>query len=135
MSRPDAGPDVERAKQEFLKEIEIDPNNAGAIYILGELGRRDQKCDEAIPRYTQAIKLDPNFAEAYLGLGYCQVLLKKYDDAIPPLRTAERLIPMNPEVHHSLGTALQRSGHNDEAQKEFAIHEKLSSGAATAKPE
>jgi tetratricopeptide (TPR) repeat protein len=136
LSRPDAGPDAaERAKQEFLKEIVIDSQNAGAIYILGELDRRDQKCDEAIPRYTQAIKLDPNFAEGYLGLGYCLVILKKYEDAIPPLRTAERLMPMNPEVHHSLATALQRSGHNDEAQKEFAIHEKLSSASGTAKPE
>ena len=136
LSRPDAGPDAtERAKQQFLKEIQIDPNNAGAIYILGELDRRDQKWDEALSRYTQAVKVDPNLAEAYLGLGYCLVNLKKYEDAIPPLRTAERLMPMNPEVHHSLGTALQRSGHNDEAQKEFAIHEKLSSGAGTAKPE
>ena len=136
LSRPDAGPDAtERAKQEFLKEIQIDPNNAGAIYILGELDRRDQKWDEAISRYTQAVKLDPNFAEAYLGWGYCLVNLKKYEDAIPPLRTAERLMPANPEVHNSLGTALQRSGHKDEAQKEFAIHEKLRSEGGTDKPE
>lgn len=136
LSRPDAGPDApERAKQEFLKEIQIDPNNAGAIYILGELDRRDQKWDEAISRYTQAIKVDPNLAEAYLGLGYCLVNLKKYEDAIPPLRTAERLMPQNPEVHHSLGTALQRTGHKDEAQKEFAIHESLRSAAGTEKPE
>src|SRR5690242_21316617 len=40
-------------------------------------------------------------------------------DAIPPLRMAERFIPENPEVHNSLGTALQRSGHKDEAQKEL----------------
>ena len=136
LSRPDAGPDAtERAKQEFLKEIEIDPNNAGAIYILGELDRRDQNWDEAISRYTQAVKLDPNFAEAYLGWGFCLVNLKKYEDAIPPLRTAERLMPANPEVHNSLGTALQRSGHKDEAQKEFAIHEKLRSEGGTDKPE
>jgi len=136
LSRPDAGPDAtERAKQEFLKEIQIDPNNAGAIYILGELDRRDQKWDEAISRYTQAVKVDPNLAEAYLGWGYSLVNLKKYEDAIPPLRTAERLMPMNPEVHHSLGTALQRSGHSDEAQKEFAIHEKLRSAAGTQSPE
>lgn len=134
LSRPDAGPDAtERAKQEFLKEIQIDPNNAGAIYILGELDRRDQKWDEAISRYTQAVKVDPNLAEAYLGWGYCLVNLKKYEDAIPPLRTAERLMPMNPEVHHSLGTALQRSGHSDEAQKEFAIHEQLRAGTGTEK--
>lgn len=136
LSRPDAPADAtERAKQEFLKEIQIDPNNAGAVYILGELDRRDQKWDEAISRYTQALKVDPNLAEAYLGLGYCLVNLKKYEEAIPPLRTAERLMPENPEVHHSLGTALERSGHKDEAQKEFAIHESLRSAAGTDKPE
>ncbi len=136
LSWPDAGPDAtERAKQEFLKEIQLDPNNAGAVYILGELDRRDQKWDEAITRYTQAVKLDPNLAEAYLGWGFCLVNLKKYEDAIPPLRTAERLMPANPEVHHSLGTALERSGHKDEAQKEFAIHETLISGGGTQKPE
>lgn len=136
LSRPDAGPGaIERAKQEFLKEIQIDPNNAGAIYILGELDRRDQKWDEAISRYTQAIKLDPNLAEAYLGLGYSLVNLKKYEEAISPLRTAERLMPQNPEVHNSLGTALQRSGRTEEAQKEFAIHESLRSGTGAEKPE
>src|SRR6266478_9007821 len=51
LSRPDAGPDaVERAKQEFLKELEVDPHNAGAHYVLGELARRDEKWDEAISR-------------------------------------------------------------------------------------
>lgn len=136
LSRPDAGPDApERAKQEFLKEIQIDPNNAGAIYILGELDRRDQKWDEAIARYTQALKVDPNLAEAYLGWGYCLVNLKKYEDAIPPLRTAARLMPANPEVHNSLGTALARTGHKEEAQKEFAIHETLRAGAGTQNPE
>jgi len=136
LSRPDVGPDVaERAKQEFLKEIQIDPSNAGAHYILGELARRDQKWDDAISRYNQALKADPNLGEAYLGLGYCLVNEKKYEDAIAPLRTAERFMPENPEVHNSLGAALQRSGHKDEAQKEFAIHEKLISAEGTAKPE
>ena len=70
LSRPDAGPNaMERAKQEFLKEIQIDPNNAGAIYILGELDRREQKWDEAISRYTQAVKVDPNLGGSVPGLG------------------------------------------------------------------
>jgi tetratricopeptide (TPR) repeat protein len=136
LSWPDAGPDAtERAKQELLKEIQLDPNNAGAIYILGELDRRDQKWDEAVSRYKQAVKIDPNLGEAYLGLGYCLVNLKKYEEAIPPLRTAAQMMPQNPEVHNSLGTALQRSGHKEEAQKEFAIHETLISAGGTAKPE
>ena len=136
LSRPDAGADAaERAKQEFLKEIEIDPSNAGAHYILGQLARRNEKCDEAIPRFSEATKLNPNFAEAYLGSGLCLVSLKKYEEAIPPLRNAERLMPGNPEVHHTLATALQRSGHKEEAEKEFAIHRSLSSSTGPERPE
>lgn len=135
LSRPDAGPDAaERAKQEFLKEIAIDPGNAGAHYILGELARRDDKCEEAIPRFLEAIKFDPSFAEAYLGQGLCLVTLKKYEEAIPPLRSAERLTPGNPEVHHTLATALQRSGHKEEAEKEFSIHASLTSGQNSQNP-
>ena len=135
LSRPNAGADaVERAKQEFLKEISIDPGNAGAHYILGELARRDEKCEEAVPQFSEAIKSDPNFAEAYLGQGLCLVALKKYEDAIAPLRSAERLTPGNPEVHHTLATALQRSGHTEEAEKEFSIHRSLTSGQNSDSP-
>src|SRR6266513_2874268 len=133
LSRPDAGPDaMERAKQEFLKEIQIDPNNAGAQYILGELARRDEKWDDAISRFSQAAKLDSNFAEAYLGWGLCLVTVKRYEEAIPSLRAAERLMPGNPAVHHALATALERSGHKAEAEKEFAIHRSLNSEAPAA---
>jgi tetratricopeptide (TPR) repeat protein len=135
LSRPDAGPDApERAKQEFLSELQLDPSNAGAEYVLGELARRDEKWDEAISRFSQAAKLNPNFAEAYLGWGLCLVTVKKYEDAIGPLRTAERLTPGNPEVHHTLATALARSGHKEEAEKEFAIHRSLTS-AEPERPE
>jgi tetratricopeptide (TPR) repeat protein len=136
LSRTDAGPDaVERAKQEFVKEIQIDPRNAGAHYILGELARHDEKWSEAISRFSQAAKLDANFAEAYLGWGLCLVTVKSYEEAIPPLRTAERLAPGNPEVHHALATALARSGHKEEAEKEFAIHRSLSSAPGPERPE
>jgi len=133
LSRPDAGPDAgERAKQEFLKELEVDPHNAGAHYVLGELARRDEKWDEAISRFSQAAKLDSNFAEAYLSWGVCLVTVKRYEDAIPPLRVAERLTPGNPAIHHALATALERSGHREEAEKEFAIHRSLDSAAPMA---
>jgi Tfp pilus assembly protein PilF len=136
LSRPDAGPDAaERSKQEFLKEIAIDPSNAGAHFVLGELARRDDKCDEAMPQFSEAIKFNPNFAEAYLGQGLCLVNSKKYEEAVPPLRAAERLQPGNPEVHHALATALQRSGHSEEAEKEFAIQRSLMAGKGSESPQ
>jgi tetratricopeptide (TPR) repeat protein len=126
LSRPDAGPDAgERAKQEFLKEVQIDPKNAGAQYILGELARRDEKWDEAISRFSQAAKLDSTLAEAYLGWGICLVAVKRYDEAVPPLQTAVRLQPGNPGAHYNLAVALSRTGRKEEAEKEFAIHRQL----------
>lgn len=139
LSRPDAGADVSaRARQEFLKEVQLDPSNSAAQYILGELARRDQNWDEATSRFSQAAKLDPNFAEAYLGWGASLVSDQKYQDAIAPLRIAEHLTPGNPDIHHALATALVRSGHKEEADKEFAIHRRLSSAknaTASDKPE
>lgn len=126
LSKPGADAStMERAKQEFQKELEIDPKNAGAHFVLGELARRDEKCDAAIPEFTQATRIDPNFAEAYYGLGFCLVTTKKFTEAIPPLRAAERLMPGNPAVHFSLATALNQTGQKEEAQKEFEIHRTL----------
>jgi tetratricopeptide (TPR) repeat protein len=126
LSRPDAGADAaERAKQEFLKEVQIDPKNAGAQYILGELARRDEKWDEAISRFSMAAKLDSNFAEAYLGLGFCLVAVKRYEEAIPPLRVAVRLQHGNPSAHYNLAVALSRTGKQEEAEREFAVQRQL----------
>jgi tetratricopeptide (TPR) repeat protein len=133
LSRPDADAKAaERAKQEFQKEIEIDPKNAGAQYILGEMARRDENWDEAIARFSAAAKLDPNFAEAYLGWGFSLVTVKRYEEAIAPLRVAERLTPGNPAVHYSLATALSRTGKKEDAEKEFAIHRGLTSPTPTS---
>jgi Flp pilus assembly protein TadD len=82
-----------------------------------------------VSRFSAAAKLDPSFAEAYLGWGASLVSTKKYEQAIAPLRIAERLTPGNPDIHHALATALSRSGHKEEAEKEFAIHRSLSSAA------
>jgi tetratricopeptide (TPR) repeat protein len=126
LSRPDPKPEtLERAKQEFQKELQIDPNNAAAHYVLGELARKDENWDEAIAQFSAAAKLDPNFAEAYLGWGFALVTVKRYKEAIEPLRVAERLTPDNPSIHYSLGTALIRTGQKEEAEKEFAIHREL----------
>jgi len=136
LSRPDArDKSTERAKQEFQKELEIDPKNAGAVYVLGELARRDEDWDEAIARFSQAAKLDTTLAEAYLEWGACLVTVKKYAEAIEPLRAAEKLTPGNPAVHFNLATALSRSGHKEESEREFAIHRSLTATAPNGPPD
>ena len=126
LSRPDAdAKTIERAKQEFQKEVEIDPKNAGAVYVLGQIASKEEKWEDAITYFSEAAKIDPSFAEAYLGWGFSLVTVKRYQEAIAPLRMAERLTPANPAIHYSLATALSRTGQKEEADKEFEIHRNL----------
>jgi tetratricopeptide (TPR) repeat protein len=141
LSRPNPAPDMaERAKQEFLQELEIDPNNAGAEYVLGELARQAQQWDEAIQRFSRVCKLDAGFGDAFLGLGSSLMSLKKFPEAIAPLETAVKLEPLNPTAHYNLAVAYTRSGRKQEAEKEFAIHRQMvqksePAGTAPAEPE
>jgi tetratricopeptide (TPR) repeat protein len=126
LSQPNPSPDVaEEAKHEFQQELQIDPTNAGADYVLGELARQAQQWDEAVNRFSRAAKLDASFAEAFLGLGMSLLAEKKYAEALPPLETAVRLEPRNPDAHYNLAMAYTRAGRKEDGEKEFAIHKRL----------
>jgi tetratricopeptide (TPR) repeat protein len=122
--QPDAN-SVQRAKDEFQKELQIDPRNAGAEYILGEMARQDSQLEEAISHFSRAAKLDSSFGDAFMGWGFCLVTLKRYEEAIPPLQAAVRLQQGNPSAHYNLAVALSRTGQKEDADKEFAIHRRL----------
>ena len=51
--------------------------------------------------------------------------VKKYSEAIPPLETAVKLEPQNPTAHYSLAVAYRRGGRQTDADREFAIHRKM----------
>jgi len=126
LSKPDAGPTAgEDAKKEFQEELKIDPTNAGAEYVLGEMARQDSQWNDAIQHFSRATELDAGFGDAFLGLGSALLSAKRFSDAIPPLQTAVKLEPRNPGAHYNLATALTRAGRKEEAEKEFAIHRQM----------
>jgi tetratricopeptide (TPR) repeat protein len=116
---------IAQAKAEFQKELEIDPNNAGAEYILGEMARQESQWDDAIVHFSRAAHLDAGFGDAFMGWGFCLVNARRYEEAIPPLQMAVRLQPDNPGAHYNLAVSFSRTGKKEEAQREFAIHQKL----------
>jgi len=126
LSKPNPGPGVaEEAKKEMEQEVEIDPSNAGAEYVLGELARQAGQYPEAVEHFSRASKLDAGFGDAFLGLGSSLLSEKKFPDAIAPLETAVRLEPANPAAHYSLAVAYSRSGRKQDGEKEFAIHRQM----------
>ena len=137
LSKPDPSPAVaEEAKKELQQEIEIDPSNAGAEYVLGELARQDSQWPEAIAHFTRATKLDATFGDAYLGLGVSLISSKQFPEAVQPLETAVKLEPRNPAAHYNLAMAYNRSGRKQDADREFAIHRQMTekSGAQPGSP-
>lgn len=121
LSRPETPTTAEDAKKEFDAELEIDPRNAGAEYVLGELARGADQMSEAIEHFTRATRLDAGFGDAFLGLGMSLVSAQRYSDAIPPLETAVKLQPENPAGHYQLAVAYGRVGRKEDAKREAAL--------------
>ena len=113
--------DVKQAKEQFQQELEVDPKNAGAEYVLGELARQDNDLPLAIRHFSHATKLDASFSEAYLGLGMSLVSSKRFADAIPPLETYEKLEPDSPTGHYQLALAYSGTGRKDDANREASL--------------
>ena len=135
LSKPNPTAEVaEQARKEFQAELKLDPSNAGAEYVLGELARQEQNWDEAIVHFGRASKLDPGFGDAFLGLGEALVSEKKFSEAIPPLQTAAKLEPASPAAHYNLAIAYARSGRKEDGDREFEIQRRLTQKGAAGEP-
>lgn len=135
VSKPDFGPAIaQEAKAEFEKELQIDPSNAGAEYVLGELAKQNQLWDEAIQHFSHAAKLDATFGDAFVGWGGSLVSEKKFADAIAPLEIAVKLQSRNPAAHYMLAIAYARSGRKEDGDREFAIQQRLTQKGAAGDP-
>jgi tetratricopeptide (TPR) repeat protein len=122
LAQPQPSPDtVAQAKKSFEDELEIDPRNASAEYVLGELARSDNDLSAATLHYTRATNLDQGFAEAYLGLGMSLVSAKRFAEAIPPLEKYEKLAPDSPTGHYQLAMAYAGAGRREDANREAAL--------------
>jgi tetratricopeptide (TPR) repeat protein len=115
------GEAVAQAKKNFEDEVSIDPNNASAEYVLGELAKDDSDFTTAIRHYTRATKIDSGFAEAYLGLGTALVAQQQFAQAIPPLETYEKMAPDSPTGHFQLALAYNGVGRKEDANREAAL--------------
>jgi tetratricopeptide (TPR) repeat protein len=121
LSRTATPTTVNDARNEFQAELKIDPNNAGAEYVLGELSRQAQQWEDAIEHFSRASKLDANFADAFLGLGFSLNSAGRYAEAIPSLETGVRLQPANPTGHYELAIAYNRVGRKEDAKREAML--------------
>jgi len=122
LTAPKTATTLDEARREFEEELKADPRNAGAEYVLGELGRQARQFPDAIEHFARATELDPSFVDAFIGLGKSLVSLGRPGEAVPPLQAAVKLQPENPVAHYQLAFAYRRSGRPQEADKELLAY-------------
>lgn len=126
--------DAEEANKEMREELEIDPDNPGAEYVLGEMARQAQQWDEAVQHFSHAAKFDSSFGDAFVGWGGALVSEKKFSDAIQPLETGVKMEPGNAAAHYYLAMAYARTGRKEDSDREFAIQRQLTQKGAAGEP-
>jgi tetratricopeptide (TPR) repeat protein len=127
-------PQAEQAKAEFAEELKIDPRNASAEFMLGEVARQAGEWQEAIPHFSRAAELDESFQEAYLALGMSLNSAGKFADAISPLRRYVKMQPEDPAGHYQLATAYARTGSKEDARREYALQQEAAAKAPREAP-
>ncbi len=85
---------ADKAIESTNRLIELDPEDADAIYNLGYMYVKLNKYSEAVEPFKRAIEIKPDFKYAYSNLGFCYSKLKKYKDFIAVYK---KLVEIDPE--------------------------------------
>lgn len=109
------------AQKEFEAELKIDPSNASAEFMLGELARQAGQWDQAAEHFSRAAKLDEGFSDAFLALGMSFNSAGRFPDAVAPLENYTKMQPSDPAGHYQLAIAYSRTGNKDRAAQEMAL--------------
>jgi tetratricopeptide (TPR) repeat protein len=118
--------------QRFKRYAELQPNNALAQYYYAvslwkgkrvENSNVDPGSVEALLK--RAIALNDSLADAYVQLGNLYADQRQYEKSIPEYQRALELDPSLADAHYRLATDMVHTGQKEDAQKEFAVYQKL----------
>lgn len=129
LNNPATQSHTDEAAKELTEELKVNPNNAAAEFILGELARRSGDWNTAVEHFTRASKLDIGFVEAYLALGMSLNSAGKFAEAIPPLEHYVKVQAEDPAGHYQLAMAYNRTGNKAAAQRESELQRKAAEKA------
>jgi predicted Zn-dependent protease len=125
---------VAQARKEIDAELVVNPDHAAAVFVLGEIARREGDWEEAIRRFSQASRMDAGFLEANLALGTSLNAAGRHAEAVAPLERYVQNVPENPAGHHQLALAYSRTGYKAGADRELQLQREAAAKAAVGRP-
>jgi predicted O-linked N-acetylglucosamine transferase (SPINDLY family) len=103
------------AERIYRQVLEVSPDHADALHLLGDIARRYGRYDVAYDYISRAIGINPTAALYYYSLALVYEPLGRYADAAICAQRAIELKPDFPEAHNDLGQCLLAQGRLDEA--------------------
>jgi tetratricopeptide (TPR) repeat protein len=95
------------------------------FFDLGSYLMEQNRPQEAVAPLQTAVRIQPHSAAAHERLGRALIATQQDAAGIAELEKSAELDPKNPKVHFELGRALRQAGRAEEAQKEFALSQRL----------
>jgi Flp pilus assembly protein TadD len=102
--------DLEGAKRDFLRVLQLAPDNVTTIINLGLVEYRQKNYPEAERLLTRAVRMHPENGLAWLLLGVIEHDQEKLDAALAALAQAVLWEPKNAMAHHYLGVTVGKKG-------------------------
>lgn len=109
------------AERLYLQVLDIDPNHADAIHLLGMVAFQAGELDRAATTIRRAIALHPTAASYHSNLGNVLQAQDQLVEAAASYRQALVLRPGLAETHINLGNILQQLGDVDGSLAEFRV--------------
>ncbi|MDX1484673.1 MAG: tetratricopeptide repeat protein [Alphaproteobacteria bacterium] len=111
----------ERAEKDFLKALELEPNQPFVLNYLGySWVDKGQHLKRALDMIEKAVRLRPNDGFIVDSLGWAHYRLGSYDRAVRYLERAITLSPDDSAINDHLGDAYWRVGRRMEARFQWA---------------
>jgi tetratricopeptide (TPR) repeat protein len=114
--------DFEEAKVYLDRALELNPNDADALTVMGVYLTGVGKADEAVNFCERAMRLNPFCPGYYLwNLATANYCARKYEDALVPMKEYVSRYPKFIRPRRVLAAAYAQLGRIDEAQNETKI--------------
>jgi tetratricopeptide (TPR) repeat protein len=107
---------MEEAETELKQAVRLRPDFAEAWSDLGAVRRLERDYDGAEAALNKAVELDPKNPLTEYRLGQAELENGKADAAVPHLKIAIEYTPDDRPTLYALMRALQKTGHNQEAE-------------------
>ena len=111
--------DFAHARDEFLKDAEVEPDLALDYDELGDVYTLMQQDANAEKSYREALRRDARLINSYLGLAKIYQREEKYAQVLTEVDAAGKLDPSRTDIHYLRGQALVHMGRKDEGKKEL----------------